>query len=415
LRILEVADVSPLAVVGGGERVLWETASRLAARHRVTVLARAPAGAGPSVVERDGVRVRHFAADRRSAPAFALGAILAARRAATEELEREPPDVLHCHQPLSGYGVLRSAAGRRVPSLYTFHSPAPLEYRSRRGMTGLHRRGLTGGAGMALLWVLERACLRAASRVHVLSEFSAGLCHRLYRVPPERLVRVPGGADVERFQPAADRGATRAALGLPAAGAVLLTVRNLEARMGLDDLLRAIGELAPRWPDLLLLIGGTGSQRAALEALAAGLGLGGRVRFLGFVAEADLPRYYQAADAFVLPTRELEGFGLVAAEALACGTPVLATPVGAIPEVLAGLPADLIFEGAGAGPIARGLTRHLERLGREPESVAALRRRCREHAVARFAWSAVVPRLEAELAALAAGPGAAVETGAARW
>src|SRR5207249_11624167 len=59
--------------------------------------------------------------------------------------------------------------------------------------------------------------------------------------------------------------------------------------------------------------------------------------FLGFIPDETLPSYYHAADVFVLPTRELEGFGLVTVEALACGTPVLGTPVGATPEVLSGL------------------------------------------------------------------------------
>ena len=76
------------------------------------------------------------------------------------------------------------------------------------------------------------------------------------------------------------------------------------------------------------------AARTRSSGRSAQLGLDKHVTFLGFVPDADLPRYYQAADVFVLPTRELEGFGLVTAEALACGTPVLGTPVGATPELL---------------------------------------------------------------------------------
>jgi len=400
LRVLLVSDVSPLAVLGGSERVLWEEARRLAARHRVRILSRAADG-GPADAERDGVRIRQFPVDARSPLRFLRTSIAAARRAAARELGAEGADVLHVHQPLSGYGVLRSPAGRRLPSLYTFHSSAPLEYRSRRGMTGHHRGGVAGGLAVALLWLAERACLRAATRIHVLSDFSAGLVTRLYRIPSHRMVRIPGGVDVERFRPAADRAGVRQGLGVPADAPVLLTVRNLEARMGLDLLLRAVALLRSRVPGLRLLVGGSGSLRGELEGLAASLGLGDHVRFLGFVPEADLPRYYQAADLFVLPTRELEGFGLVAAEALACGTPVVGTPVGAIPEVLAGLDPDLVTDGLAPEALARRLGERLERAIGDPAAADAFRRRCRAYAVERFAWDAVVARLEEELVRLA--------------
>ena len=105
-----------------------------------------------------------------------------------------------------------------------------------------------------------------------------------------------------------------------------------------------------------MLIGGAGSHRAALERQVGELGLDKHVTFLGFVPDADLPRYYQAADVFVLPTRELEGFGLVTAEALACGTPVLGTPVGATPELLETLDPGLVFQDATAGAMEADLT-----------------------------------------------------------
>jgi glycosyltransferase involved in cell wall biosynthesis len=193
----------------------------------------------------------------------------------------------------------------------------------------------------------------------------------------------------------------RQSLGVPADAPVLLTVRNLEARMGLDLLLRAVALVRSRVPGLRLLVGGSGSRRGELEALAASLGLGNHVRFLGFVPEGDLPRYYQAADLFVLPTRELEGFGLVAAEALACGTPVVGTPVGAIPEVLAGLDPDLVTDGLAPEALARRLGERLERAAGDAAAADAFRRRCRAYAVERFAWDAVVARLEEELVRLA--------------
>ena len=129
--------------------------------------------------------------------------------------------------------------------------------------------------------------------------------------------------------------------------------------MGLDNLLGAMAVLKVRRPSALLLIGGAGSLRGALEAQSQALGLSEHVKFLGFVPDAELPRYYQAADVFVLPTRELEGFGLVTVEALACGTPVLGTPVGATPEILRALCPTLVFRGPTAALMAEDLEHFL--------------------------------------------------------
>ncbi len=411
LRILVVSDVSPLPIRGGGERVLWEEASRLhKLGHRVRILSRSPADGAAETVEQEGVRIRHFPVDRRSPLQFARTSILGARRAATQELAETGADVLYLHQPYSGYGVLRSPAGRSIPSLYTFHSPAPLEYRCRLGITGLHRRGQARSLGIALLWILEGACLKRATRIRVLSNFSAGLLWKLYRIPEDRIVRIPGGVDTERFQPAADRTAVRKSLGLPERVSLLFTITNLEARMGLEILIRAMAILRQHVPEVLLLIGGTGSLRDDLETLTASLDLNDHVRFLGFVPDEQLPLYYQAADLFVLPTRELEGFGLVTVEALACGTPVLGTPVGATPEILHPLDPALVFRATTPEAIAEDLRRVLADNRRDPFAGQNIRHACRQHAKAHFTWDHSVARLEDTLGQLVERRGDSPET-----
>jgi len=400
LRVLTVSDVSALALEGGGERVLWEVARRLAGTgHAVRILSRAPADVAPRRVRREDVEIREFASTRRSLAGFLRSAVYEARRSAEPWLS--DTDVLHLHQPLSGYGVLTSRLGRTRPSLYTFHSPAPLEYRSRRRMTAHHLGGLTGLAGMLVLWKIEAACLRRATRIHVLSDFSASLLWKLYRIPAERIVKIAGGADLARFTPAADRGRVRAELGLPLDRPLLLTVRNLETRMGLDTLLTAMAGVARQRPDVHLLLGGSGSLRAPLEAQARAAGLDKHVTFLGFIPEYELPRYYQAADAFVLPTRELEGFGLVTVEALACGTPVIGTRVGATPELLEALDPGLVFSGLDAAAMAADLVAFLERQRRDPDAAAALRAACRRHAERHYGWDTVVAGLADALRGLA--------------
>lgn len=405
LRVLMASDVSPLTGGGGAERVLWEHARGMARRgHAVTVLARAPADAG--TCERDGVRVVLFGARGATSAGFLRASIAAARRAARAALARGAIDVLNVYQPLAGAGVLGPAAARGVPILYSFLSPAPLEYRSRERMTRHHLGGLTGRLAVAALWALERACLRRATRIHVLSEYSARQLWQLYRITRDRLVKIPGGVDLERFRPAEDRDGVRARLGLPKEAPLLLSVRNLERRMGLDTLLRAMPRVLGSHPRAQLLIAGAGSRRAELETLADSLGIGSAVQFLGFVPDDDLPLYYQAADAFVLPTRDLEGFGLVTVEALACGTPVLGTPVGATPELLDPVDPALVFDDVTCDAMADRLSAFITQLERDPAAAARLRETVRAHAERRYAWSGAVQSLEAELARLAAGAAA---------
>src|SRR5439155_14036113 len=317
-------------------------------------------------------------------------------------------DVLHVHQPLAGVGVLMSPAVRGLPRLYSFHSPAPLEFRSRRGMTAHHRSGWAGRIGLTALWGTERACLRRATAIHVLSDYSTEQLWKLYGVPRDRVVKIPGAADTTWFRPAADRAAVRTRLGLPAERPLLLTVRNLESRMGLDLLIRAMAILKRDIPEALLLIGGTGSVGPQLESLAAALGLREQIRFLGFIPDDKLPLYYQAADLFVLPTRELEGFGLVTVEALACGTPVLGTPVGATPEILVRLSPSLVFRGLAPETMAEDIQQFLEAERGNPEARARLREACRRHAETHYAWERTIDALEKELTRLAARPAAGV-------
>jgi glycosyltransferase involved in cell wall biosynthesis len=405
LDVLVVTDASPPAIAGGAERVLWEQATRLAGRgHRVRVLGRAPET--PRSYRGDAaLAVAHFAVDRRGPLAFVRTAALGARAAGARLLAERRPDILHVHQPLAGFGVLRSAAARGVPALYTFLSPAPSEYRARRGMTSLHRRGMGGAAAVAALWLLEWSCLRRASLVHVLSDFSARQVRALYGVPGARIVKIGGGADTERFRPAADRTAARAALGLRPQVTLLLTVRNLEARMGLDRLLEAMARLRYFHPSAHLVIAGTGSRADALRLQAAALGIEDRVDFVGFIDDSRLAAYYQAADAFVLPTRELEGFGLVTVEALACGTPVLGTPVGATPELLTPLDPSLLFRDASVDGIADGIDGFLRGCLADPARTAALRASCRRYAESQYGWDRSVIALERALT-LVAGRGA---------
>lgn len=401
MRLLLVADVSPATILGGGERVLREHALRLRKRgHEVTVLCRAPGPEAPEAIRLDGVEVLHVPADRRRPWTWLFGAGRRAGRMAA----RLPADVVIAHQPITAWGVARQVA---APLIYVFHSPAGEEYRTRHPDGPAHR------VPAGLLHVIERRVLARADRVVVLSEFSRAQVARFHHLDAAEVVRIPGGVDPAVFRPAGDRVALRRRLDLPTDGPLLVTVRNLVPRMGLEDLIRAMPAVTAAFPEALLLIGGAGPLRGDLERLAEAAGVAARTRFLGYVPEERLPDLLGAADLFVLPTRMLEGFGLVTVEALACGTPVIGTPVGATPEILEPLGAGLLLKGVGTELLAAGILARLQAEAADPPAAAALRRACREHALT-YDWERAVEMLEGLIRTLAPHPCPFCGTAAAR-
>lgn len=283
---------------------------------------------------------------------------------------------------------------RRRAQVAHFHGPWAAESAAQ---------GRGGAAADRARAAIERLVYRRADAVVVLSAAFGDLVCRRYAVDPGRVEVIPPGVDLDRFAPGS-RAAARERLGLPADARVAVAVRRLDPRMGLGVLLDAWPTVAGRLAGpSLLLVGGEGPLRAELEARVAQVGLAGRVRLLGRVAEEELALLYRAADVAVVPTLALEGFGLVCLEALACGTPVVATDVGGLPEALAGLPGQPLIAAGDAGALAARLVGALD--GSAPLADAAA---CRAHAQ-RFTWGRAVARHRALYARVTGGtPGAAV-------
>ncbi len=201
---------------------------------------------------------------------------------------------------------------------------------------------------------IEARSLRRSHAVVVLSEHfrrEVGAYGKIHAP----IVKIPGGVDLARFAPADDPQAVREQLALPQGPCILLSVRRLTPRMGLDHLIDAMPAVLAQYPHTLLLIGGAGPEHAHLAEQIAHLGLQNSVSLLGFIPHDQLPLYYQAADAFVLPTVTLEGFGLVTVESLSCGTPVIGTPVGATPEILQALEPRLLAQSAAPDALAKAI------------------------------------------------------------
>lgn len=198
------------------------------------------------------------------------------------------------------------------------------------------------GRGTDLTLIPEDA--RARSQILWAAQEAAAMvtvCEDLRRrligigAPAEKAIVLRNGVDLELFRPQ-DRPAARAALGFE--GFTLLSVGGLIPRKGHDLAIEALGRL----PDCRLLVAGSGPSRQDLEALARRLGVLDRVRFLGEIPHKELPALYAAADVFVLASSR-EGWANVLLEAMACGTPVVATNVNGAGEVVRAAAAGLLM------------------------------------------------------------------------
>ena len=372
MTLLTLADFLSLDRSGGLGRVAWESAKALSNLGHESIVIEPREGTPGEGEPISGVMT--FRASRP--PELGAPEFLRPRSDLVEELiERFEPSAVITHGPLSGWTWARCRRRADLSSLAVFHSAWGDEYRVEHESA----QGRVGG------WMRDRAerrVVRRADRYLTLSAFMANRLAELHRVPRAEIHTVPGGVDLEHFSPGETKGQIRKRLGWRQSVPTLISVRNLRPRMGLGNLIEAVALVLPRVPDLRLVLGGHGPLLEELRRLCRKLGLADIVEFAGFVDDADLPDMYRAADLAVVPTAALEGFGLVILEALACGTPVMATPVGGIPEILTGLDRQLMSNGISASDLAETLLVWLL----DEQRLAEVAARSRPYVESRFTW-----------------------------
>ena len=277
----------------------------------------------PQVVDlSDGARVIHLKAGPYDTtkqdlyqyiPEF-LSALYSFQR--SEGLEY---DIIHSHYWLSGRIGLALREKWNVPHVATFHTLAKTKLRARAGERESDLRS-----------AIEKMVIDNADAVVVSTEQEKEDIVRLYDGRRRTIEVIPAGVDLELFQPM-DRSNAKRELGLSEEH-VVLYVGRIEPLKGIDILLQSIALLEGGSNTRLMIVGGSLDGDEELERMremAEELGLRDRVTFTGSVSQAELPIYYGAADVFVLPSH-YESFGLVALEAMACGTPVVASRVGGL-------------------------------------------------------------------------------------
>ncbi len=292
-----------------------------------------------------------------------------------------PHDLIHSHYWLSGRAGLAIAARLGVPLANSFHTLGRVKDRTRRADQA---PSPTERIDAEHAVIAGSACVIAATPL----EASDLIDH--YGADPTRLCVSPPGVDLETFHPG-DRAAARRRLGL-GDGPLVLVAGRVQPLKGVDVALEALARLRRRVPARLLVVGGASgvggsAELGRLRARAAEPDLAGAVEFRPAVPHADLADHLRAADVVHVPSRS-ESFGLVAAEAAACATPVVATEVGGLRYAVADGVGGLLVAGWDPQDHAEAL----ERVLCEPGLAATLAEGAAQHA-RRFGWDATTDRL----------------------
>jgi len=398
LNILFASDVSISNIIGGAERVLYEQSTRLARKgHHVHVLTRKLPEHVSDQETIQGVHEWRYEVDW-SSPSASLMSTLSNGKALFESLlKRYAFDCINFHQPFSAYAVLRSRLSKPIRKIYTCHSLSFEEYRSRTRIPQTVIEKTSFRANVQGRKRLEKNALNASEKIVTLSEFTKDKLCNTYTIPSDKIAVIPGGVDLERFYPVSDRMKIRKHLFMPTDHIILFTVRNLVPRMGLENLIHAMKEVVQQVENISLFVGGSGPLKDDLVDLTRKFNLENHIRFIGFVPEDNLPDYYRASDIFILPTLELEGFGLVTLEALASGVPVLGTPVGGTTEILTKFDPSYISRSSAAEDMTDLISETCLRFRENPKLWERTSKYCRRFVEQNYSWGRNVDNLESVL------------------
>lgn len=260
--------------------------------------------------------------------------------------QRVDYDLIHSHYWVSGQVGAIAQGEWNCPHVIMFHT------------LGFMKNALADGENEPPQRIRhERQLMQSVQRIIVPTRNERDYMVRYYAAGADRIRVIPCGVDLERFHPM-DRMQARQKLGLPPSAEIMLFVGRFAPLKGLDRLIKAVARLKDRHPNLLLVVvGGDGPEDDStrqLNQLVQGVDLQTRVRLEGPIEHGMLPWYYCAADALVTPS-QYESFGLVVLEAMSCGTPVIASPVGAALEVIRKGVNGMLLKSPSAVDVAVGL------------------------------------------------------------
>jgi D-inositol-3-phosphate glycosyltransferase len=336
----------------------------------------------PDIVEiSPGVRVRHFDCGHGTLTKEQLPIHISGLSQEFSRIMRtENYDVIHSHYWLSGKVAMPAAKELKIPLVHTMHTMARVK----------NLNLAEGESPEPMIRVQgETQVVAAASALIANTDAEAASLVSLYDACPDTVHVVTPGVDLFTFTPGQSRSAARESLGLSPDSLILSFVGRIQPHKGPEVLIRATSELVKHSPQLrprliVNIIGGaSGANTEEVDRLkdcTQWLGIDDVVRFAPPVSRADLPQWYRASDLVVVPSYS-ESFGLVALEAQACGTPVVATAVGGLRTAVADGISGVLVDGHDP----KAWSSVIARLLQEPQRRVLLSMGAIEHA-SHFGW-----------------------------
>ena len=385
-----MVHTSPLDQPGAGDAggmniYVVESAERMAAMGvSVDIFTRRHSPDLPDIVELSaGVRVRHLNIGANSATKEDLPALIPnISETFSAVLENEKYNVLHSHYWISGKVAMPVAKKFGIPLAHTMHTMARVK--NMNLAEGERPEPMIRVQG-------ETQVVAAANALIANTDAEAASLVSLYEACPDNVSVVSPGVDLYTFTAGNGRKAAREAVGLPQDAHILAFVGRIQPHKGPEVLIRAVAEMLNHSPHLrskliTVIMGGASGgglgEVERLKDLVSWLNISDVVRFENPVPRAQLPQWYRAADLVCVPSYS-ESFGLVALEAQACGTPVVATAVGGLRTAVADGISGVLVDGHDP----RAWSSVLARLIQEPQRRVLLSMGAIEHA-SHFGWDA---------------------------
>ena len=368
---------------GGMNIYVLESAQRMAAMGvSVDIFTRRTDPDAPDIVEiSPGVRVRHFDCGHGTLTKEQLPIHISGLSQEFSRIMRtENYDVIHSHYWLSGKVAMPAAKELKIPLVHTMHTMARVK----------NLNLAEGESPEPMIRVQgETQVVAAASALIANTDAEAASLVSLYDACPDTVHVVTPGVDLFTFTPGQSRSAARESLGLLPDSLIVSFVGRIQPHKGPEVLIRATSELVKHSPQLrprliVNIIGGaSGANTEEVDRLkdcTQWLRIDDVVRFAPPVSRAELPQWYRASDLVVVPSYS-ESFGLVALEAQACGTPVVATAVGGLRTAVADGISGVLVDGHDPKAWSSVITRLLQ----EPQRRVLLSMGAIEHA-SHFGW-----------------------------
>jgi len=294
-------------------------------------------------------------------------------------------DSINFHFPFSAAGIISDKSSNKIKKTYTFHAPTVEELlNDYKNHNILINKSLK--LFLPLINKFENYALQNVDEIIVLSKYMKDKLLNIHNnINEDKINIIPGGVDTKIFRPLGNKRFESDQI-------IFFTARRLVPRMGLENLICAFEQNLKKHKNIKLYIAGGGPLKEKLRDMIQKRNLNDYINLLGYISKEDLLYYYDKSNFFVLPTKELEGFGLVTIESMAMGTPVIATPVGGSKEILGKFNKDLLMESISVNSISKKIDNMIE-LYKNQEKYRELTIRTRNYVQQNYSWENITEQI----------------------